>query len=452
MKQDARGLFSRLISTRHFLFSRLSAPPEAHPHDFSSLPAADPLMQTFPEALIGEVFAAAALEKAADWQSFGVMAMYLEFAPDPADTPQSLSSARLALARLLVRLSHNGGGVWGVLDHRHLACLLPGDSLETHLESAAGIQKALSADGLASVTVGVAIYPMAGFEREEILGNAFKALDHAEFFGPGSCVAFDAVSLNISGDKRYDAGDIEGAAKEYRKGLLIDPENVNLHNSLGVCYGVQGELDSALEEFAEATRLDESEVMAVYNTGLVYTLRQETEEGLVHLKKAETLDSCVFEVALELGKVYLDAGDHPKSKEYLEKARALDPRSSAVFFLLGECCCALELQKEAVSAYQSAIKFDPDNAAALSALGWLYHQRNENRDIALLFCEQSVKIAPETPLFCFRLGRLYLAHGRMEDALAALQTAGRLGHDVDADLTEIRQLTAGEGLRAEGQD
>ena len=447
MKQNARGLFNRLISTRQFLFSRPSAPLEGHSHRLSSLPASDPLIQAFPDILVGQAFATAALEKAADWDTFGTMAMYIEPGSEQADDPGALPGARLALARVLAQIIRGGDGIWGVLDPHHLGCFLPGDSVAGLLESARGIQHTLSEDSGPAVTVGAAVYPTVDFDRDDILSNAFKALDHAEFFGPGSRVAFDAVSLNISGDKRYDAGDIEGAAEEYRKGLLLDPDNVNLHNSLGVCYGVMSEFDKALGEFAAATRLNDREVMAVYNTGLIHILRKEMEEGKVHLEKAETIDNGVFEVALQLGRVCLEGGDLQKSDEYLQKARALNPQSTTVHFFLGECFSAMKREKQAVSAYQNAIKIDPYNAAALSALGWLYHQRNENRDIARLFCEQSVKIAPDNPLFCFRLGRLYLAHGRMEEAVEALRAAARLGYNVDGDLEEIRRLTtAGDSI------
>ncbi len=441
MKHDPRGLFSRLISTRQFLFSRSSTQPEETTHRLGALPAADPLAQAFPEVLVGEAFVSAALEALGGWEAFAALALHIEPAESPAADGDGLALARLALARVLAPACRGAHGLWGVLDPCHMGCFLPGDAAAGQVETASRVQESFAGEGCGTLTAGVAFYPMIDFEREEILANAFKALDHAEFFGPGSRVVFDAVSLNISGDKRYDAGDIDGAVREYGKGLLLDPDNVNIHNSLGVCYGVMGDFERALGEFAAATRLDEGEVMAVYNTGLIHSLRKETERGLAFLKKAEALDGSLFEVVLQLGRVTLEAGDAETARQYLEKARTLNPQSGAVAFCLGECCSALKRPKEAISAYQAAIKSDPYHAAALSALGWLYHQREENREIALLFCEQSVKIAPETPLFRFRLGRLYLGHGRIPEALAAFQAAAMLGHDVASDLEEIRRLS-----------
>jgi tetratricopeptide (TPR) repeat protein len=410
----------------------------------TALPGSDPLIQAFPDVTVGEAFIATALERSNGWEEFSALAIRIEFEADAAPAAGRLEHRRLSLGRVLAALCKPGKGTWGVLDPLHLACFLAGDNASGSLESAREIQQSLEANGGGRVTLGVARYPMIDFQRDQILDNAFKALDHAEFIGPGSRVAFDAVSLNISGDKRYDAGDIAGAVEEYRRGLLLDPDNVNIHNSLGVCYGVQGDLAKALEEFSAAMRLDGQEVMAVYNTGLTYTLRKEIDQGLLHLKKAAELDDSVFEVCLQLGRVCLDAGDTDGGRHYLEKARSMRPESSAVLFYLGECHNAADRQKEAVAAYQAAIKNDPGNAAALSALGRLYDRRGENREIALMFCEQSVKIAPDNPLFYFRLGRLYLKHGRLEEARAALKTAAELGHDVDSDPAAVQQAAAGE--------
>jgi tetratricopeptide (TPR) repeat protein len=423
-------MFSQLMSTRQFLFSKSAPHTDDNLDRLVSLPGSDPLAQAFPDVRVGEAFIAEGDRLLTDWDSFGVLVMRIELNGEE----DQLEQHRLALARVLDSLCSVGAATWGLLDPLHLACFLPGTGRADYLEDARMIQMSLASDGGRRVTFGVASFPTIDYSREEILDNAFKALDHAELLGPGSRVAFDAVSLNISGDKLYEAGNVEGALAEYQKGLLLDPDNLNLHNSLGVCYGVQGDLDRALEEFSTAMRLDADEVMAVYNTGLTHSLRKETDKGLAHLKKAVQIDDGVFEVCLELGRVYLEAGDGEVGQRYLQKARELRPESPTALFYLGECHSAAGRQKEAVAAYQAAIKFDPNSAAALSALGWLYECRGENREIGLMFCEQSVQIAPDNPLYQYRLGRLYLNHGRRADAEAALKTAADLGYDVGGSL------------------
>ncbi len=176
-------------------------------------------------------------------------------------------------------------------------------------------------EGLAngSVSIGVASYPTGDFNKEDVFGNAGKALTHASFFGTNSAVLFDAISLNISGDELYQKGDVSGAVKELESALKLDPENVNVLNSLGVCYGVEGALGKALEVFSDASRLDSREVMALYNAGYVHSLLNQTEDALRCYQKAEATGEDIFEVIFQLGKLYLGQGDLDAAKNYLEK-------------------------------------------------------------------------------------------------------------------------------------
>ena len=83
------------------------------------------------------------------------------------------------------------------------------DTIKATLGSAAGI------DPIA----GIAVYPFMDFSIKETFYNAVKAVDHAAFHGPGSRVCFGDISLNISGDRRYELGFMDEAAAEYKKGL-----------------------------------------------------------------------------------------------------------------------------------------------------------------------------------------------------------------------------------------
>jgi tetratricopeptide (TPR) repeat protein len=62
----------------------------------------------------------------------------------------------------------------------------------------------------------------------------------------------------------------------------------------------------------------------------------------------------------------------------------------------------------------------------LSSLGWLYDQKEKNRDVSLAFCRQSVEIAPDNGLFRQRLGRLYMKRDFPEEALKEFKKADKL--------------------------
>jgi tetratricopeptide (TPR) repeat protein len=110
--------------------------------------------------------------------------------------------------------------------------------------------------------------------------------------------------------------------------------------------------------------------------------------------------------------------------------------------LLGDCYAQLELPEKAIGAYRKAIKANPGDSLALSALGGLFDEKGENPEIAMVFCQESVRLAPDNPLLRQRLGRLYLKRNRLEEALREFEHAGRLGRDSTADIRSVRERMA----------
>ncbi len=76
---------------------------------------------------------------------------------------------------------------------------------------------------------------------------------------------------------------------------------------------------------------------------------------------------------------------------------------------------------------------------SLSAMGCLFAEREENPEIALMFCQESVRLSPENGLFRFRLGQLYLKENRLTDALKQFKKAEFLGQDASAVIAQIQK-------------
>jgi len=330
-------------------------------------------------------------------------------------------------------------GVWGIEDTGLLAAVWPGRSAEDALQVARRLQEEIAAAAGRRVRVGVAAHPTLDFPPGSALDNARKALDHAAFFGPDSRVAFDAVSLNISGDGLYERGEVEAAVREFRHGLELDPQNVNLHNSLGVCYAVLREHERALEEFTAALRLQPEDHMAAYNLGLVHALLGRKDTALGFFARANDLRGDVFEILLQTGKLYLELGQPQSARPYLEHAARLRSKSGSIYRLLGDCYTAVGVPEKAIHAYKKAVKANPADVAALSALGCLFDEKGENPEIALVFCRESARLSPENALFRARLGAIYRKMNRPEEALKEYEQAAALGHDAAAEIRVLRE-------------
>ncbi len=342
------------------------------------------------------------------------------------------------ILQALINHQHAQNGIWGRIGQGRYACVFTDLTVVDGRHMAETLMEAVDDADKKRLTIGLAAYPTINYSRRQTLDNAEKALDHGAFFGPGTITPFDAVSLNISGDRRYQTGDIDGAIAEFKKGLLIDPTNANLHNSLGVCYGVQQQYDTALAAFENADWLSPDDVMAIYNKGYVLMLMDENEQALACLLEANRREPDIFEVVFHIGQIHMQLDRADRARVYLEAATRANNRSGPAFRNLGTCLNKLGMTKEAIQAYKSAIKMNPADAQSLATLGGLYTNRGESLDVAMVLCEQSVHLEPQNGFFRHQLAMVYLNQEKLADALASFETAVQLGHDSHHQVAETR--------------
>ncbi len=454
MTDDQSEIHRSQTASRAFLYSRTEkekpdapaeAPAEA-PADTDGQAAAEQqtpadlsVTRHFPQAVTNEpALMEAAMAHLADVSQFSAIVIRVDDIHNLVDPDAVIGDT----AAVIDALCNSADGLWGMVEAHIFGCFLP-DHDEAACRSAAdSIKQKLAERRSQTVTIGIAEYPTLEYDKSAILTNAKKALDHAEFFGPDSCVAFDAVSLNISGDQYYQAGDIDAAIEEFKLALRLDPQNINVHNSLGVCYGVKGELDNALSAFQTVIDLHPEDPMALYNAGYVHMLKGDPETALRFFQHAGRLDGDIFELNFQTGRVLLEQGKPDAAKPYIEHAVGLQPDSGAAYRYLGDCYAAAGQTDDAVNAYKTALKRRPEDAAAISALGYCYERQGQNAEIALMFARQATDMEPENGLFHFRLGWIYYNRNEPENALAAFESARECGYDGQSYIEKTRKLMA----------
>jgi tetratricopeptide (TPR) repeat protein len=439
MTTENKTQFQRQGSASHFLLSKTDTGRSREVNRKEVLDADEALRTAFPDMRCGSDFIEYAdqqLEAISQFSALVIGPDQVKKDNDRAELPAG-DDGNVDVAGILDGLCRRQSGWWGILEAGLFAGCLPAGNNPDSLEPAREFQSRLGKKTGKTVTIGVASFPTMAYKKCEIINNARKAFDHATFFGANSLVAFDDVSLNISGDKLYEKGDIPAAINEFKLALALDPGNVNVHNSLGVCYGLQSDYDSAIAAFQKAMALDPGEYMALYNLGLVHLLTEQREQALEYFLDADKINGNNFEVAFQTGKLYLETGKFEKSRPYLERAAELQPESGQAYRYLGDCYVTGHMPEAAVPAYKKAIKHNPHDAAALSALGNLFEDQGENPEITLMFLRESVSLSPENGLFHHRLGRHYANQQRLDDALNEYEKANSLGHDAAEDIKAI---------------
>ncbi len=263
--------------------------------------------------------------------------------------------------------------------------------------------------------MGTAAFPFHDVDRTDMPGCALKALDHAAFFGPGHTIEFDALSLNISGDRRFQLNDTDGAISEYEKGLAMEPCNINLINSLGVAHGVDQDLTKAMEYFEKASRINPEEAMVIHNIALIHRINDNTDSALAYLKKAHAIDPDVFEIELLLGHLLFRENKFNQAMDHLDAAIRLKPESGTAFRIKGQISMEKEDASGAAAHFNQAVKLNPNDPEALSGYARAMALQKKNLPIALSFAKKSLALDPGNETYRQRLEEIEDIHDLVQE-------------------------------------
>jgi tetratricopeptide (TPR) repeat protein len=251
---------------------------------------------------------------------------------------------------------------------------------------------------------------------------------HGDFFGPGSVTLFDHVSLNVSGDYFFDEGDYRQAVRDYRAGLKINPDEVNLLNSLGVALTELNRLTEAVHYFDLVLEKEPNNFMAMVNKGLALRMLKKEQEALACLSAAErckefSSSPVSADILLQLGQLYFARGQHKQAIRVLEKmkSRNVEKTGYLLFNLLGGAYAATGKNVKAITMLQEAIRYNPHDARSLSILGDLYGVEGQGDDIALSLCTQAVNIDDFSWDNWYRLAKVRFMVADYDGAQAAVR-------------------------------
>ncbi|QQG66665.1 tetratricopeptide repeat protein [Desulfobulbus oligotrophicus] len=278
-----------------------------------------------------------------------------------------------------------------------------------------------------SLTIGVASWPCLDFTKHDVPGNCLKALLHSSYLGAGTTVFFDHISLNISGDVFFDEGDYRTAIREYRRGLRLHPNDINLMNSLGVALIECGQKRRAAECFQNVLQKDPANHMALINFGHVQQTLGRKDLALQSFELAyqglETTSFAPQDLLIPLGKLYAECGAHKKAQAVLEQWQACPGSENEylLYRLLGQSYFENGRHEDAKSACQKALQLFPHDSVSLSTLGLLYVESGEGDSLGLDLCQKALELDNQNPDHWYRLARALLCLMNETEALSAVK-------------------------------
>lgn len=135
--------------------------------------------------------------------------------------------------------------------------------------------------------------------------------------------------------KYLSVNDLKSAEDLLKKQLLKWPNDASILDLMGNLRFTAGDIDSAMEYYNKAIRVNPGYAHTYFDRGSLYLIQEKYDLALIDLKKAVEIDPDYHDFQLALGSAYLTIGNINESIIHLSKAVKIDQNSIPAKFSLG---------------------------------------------------------------------------------------------------------------------
>lgn len=228
--------------------------------------------------------------------------------------------------------------------------------------------------------------------------------------------AADLEVLNESLRRKLLPQDIDG----YRSMLEADPDNVTLHDDLGLLFSEQGEWRAAIDQFAKSLRL-RPDAASHYNLGNALLRTGDLDAADEHFERALRMkpDYALAHQGLALSLTV--RGRRSEAIDELRTAVGLMPALEEGHYNLGVLLAADHQPAPAVAALKHALQLRADWPAAQTELAWVLatspDESVRNGTEAVSLAERAVALTAGRDIRAVdTLGAALAAAGRFDEA------------------------------------
>jgi tetratricopeptide (TPR) repeat protein len=282
-----------------------------------------------------------------------------------------------------------------------------------------------------SFSFGIGNYPFNSYSKAETVVNTRKAILHGdralecgEIKNPDFVITCNQVSLTVAGDLYFNDGNYLKAEKEYKNGLMIEPESIILLNSSGVNYARMNQYEKALPFFTKVLKIDKSDIMALYNLAYAFSSLGQFKRAESYFLKVHKIEPDLVEIQVQLGRLFCKNGKYQKAIMILakiEKENKFPP--SAINRWLGEAYFKVGKEKKSKTYFHRALRYNPNDASSLTLLARIYVHEDHNHEIALIYCRQAIELDPLNSQHWYSLALTEFTIGSWSKAMETLETS-----------------------------
>lgn len=192
-----------------------------------------------------------------------------------------------------------------------------------------------------------------------------------------------AYAQTCIGDRYFEAGQYEQAAKAYEESIRINPfkDSMDYYN-LGITYESLGRYEDSIEAYKQALDIEPDDAYAYNGLGSAYDQLHLSHEAIPAMLKAVQLEPTDSEMWQDLGDAYASGGHY----------------------------------EEAIKAYKATLQIDPDWLWPHVALAWTYYNDLQRYDEAIDAWKQVIQRDPNAAGCHLLLGCSYEKAGKLQNA------------------------------------
>lgn len=165
------------------------------------------------------------------------------------------------------------------------------------------------------------------------------------------------------------SNDYDGADRQARKALELNPKNPDALYYLGLAMFGRKQYDEAIERMAEAAKLKPKDAEIRTQLGVVCIAKGQLDRAVGHLQKAIEIAPDNSEAYFNLGVAMYRRGDKAKATENWRRSLQLKPNDYEAHYNLALVLGEQGQADQAIEHYRRTVELKPDHSLAHGGLG-----------------------------------------------------------------------------------
>jgi tetratricopeptide (TPR) repeat protein len=215
--------------------------------------------------------------------------------------------------------------------------------------------------------------------------------------------------------RRGDRGDLDAAARDFRKAASLDPSATHPLEALGDVLYLLQRYGNAADAFAQCVRLDDRSARVSYKLALSRYRDGDIDSALTAVNQTVRLDDRMADAYYLLGICLREKRRTSDALPAFEKAVALSPGLIAAREELTDVLGALGRRGDELEQLQVLAGLDRDHVERQVAVG-LAHARAGHWDLAVLTLGNALERNPDDPQLYRALGQVWFERPRDDRA------------------------------------